>query len=423
MNIGKKIASVVRQWWSGGRNMGSPSISAVRASTSNGNGIASPNPFEVAVQGIKTLKASLSVVEICAGYWSRAFENAQVFIDGKPIREYQINGGDLSLRGTFDVGIKPMILSMIGRQMITSGDAKFKIVTSTYNSPKVLLIPALSTDITGISDPSSWQYNLEVQGPDGQDEQTKEMRSRKEKYPNTPSSEVVHVMYATYPETPWIGVSPLQLSGKTYQTLKNLEDMFQTETDLPTGMIFPVEDGSPVGITTGDPVEYADYVSNKLTEEAGGMVVLARPSSDIANADRPLPADLLKQIRYGFLAENANSDFRQQLMMNIVEACGLPASIVVTDRGSRAVRDGMRQFTDMTIAPKFRSVSDELSQKLGMNVAIYADKSFDAGTTARAVGTLTRSMGTDGEGNPLPGIMSAEDAARVVGLPPELFRA
>ena len=425
MNFGDKIKSGFQRWWQGGRNVQAsasgrfPKKSWVQAQADNSPDLTT-TAHSTLLEGAYTLKKSLSTVEICAGYWARAFEGSKVFIDGKPIREYAIGIEALKLRGMLDVGITPQILALMGRQIMTFGDAIFKINRSTYNTPKILLLPAVSSDIEGYSLPDTWIYNLEINSPDGRNEDTGAAQSRTEPY-TVRASDVVHVTYATYTDMPWLGISPLALSRKTYKTLQNLDKMFESETAMPSGMIMPVWEDSTTPNPDGSMTEFADLVAQQLTEMSGSISVLEQPSQLPEAMDKPLPQGLLHQIRYGFTAEGANTEFRKQLEMNIVEACGLPASIVVTDRGSRAVRDGMRQFIDMTIAPKLESVSCELSHKLGMDINICPNKSFDAAAFARAVHVLTMSVGNDAEGNMLPGAMTRKNAAMLVGLPPELF--
>ena len=434
MNFGDKIKSGFQRWWEGGReampnrawNKTMPRYFVMKAQATDGsdaeNRVAdlSLYSFNQLLQGSLTLKSSLSIVEICAGYWSRAFEGSKVFVNGKPVREYTTRGEAFAIMGTPDVGITPQALALMGRQMMTFGESVFMIVENDFISPKVMLLPAISAIVSGGAVPYSWRYDLHINAPDGQD-QFGNAQSRKVPYEGVAADNVIHTTYAAYPESPWIGISPLALSQTTYNTIRKIDDMFLSETTLPSGMIMPVEQRSGMLNAGGAVTEFTDEVSDLLTQQSGSIVVLERPSQLPEAMDKPLPQGLLSQIRYGFTADGANVAFREQLERNIAEACGLPASIVATDMGSRAVRDGMRQFIDMTIAPKLNSVSCELSHKLGMNIAIYPDKSFDLGTTARGIGTLTRSMGNDVDGNPLPGVLSPQDAASMAGLPPEIF--
>ena len=425
MNFGDKIKSGFQRWWQGGRTVQAsasdrlPRMGFVQAQADTSPDLTT-TAHSTLLEGAYTLKKSLSTVEICAGYWARAFEGSKVFIDGKPIEKYAVGIEALKLRGMLDVGITPQILALMGRQIMTFGESIFKINRSIYSTPKILLLPAVSSDISGYSIPETWIYNLEINSPDGRNEDTGAAQNKTEPY-TVAASDVVHVTYATYTDMPWLGISPLSLSRKTYKTLQNLDKMFESETAMPSGMIMPIWKDTATPSPDGTMTEFADLVAQQLTEQSGSIRVLEQPSQLPEAMDKPMPQGLLHQIRYGFTAEGANTEFRKQLEMNIVEACGLPASIVVTDRGSRAVRDGMRQFIDMSIAPKLKSVSSELSHKLGMDISIYPDKSFDAATFARAMGTLTRSMGKDEDGNMLPGAMRPQDAARIVGLPLELF--
>ena len=433
MNIGKRLKSGFRRWLDGGDGNArggavhsvmqgqSPSVSSSVTEADLRNAV--PNKLDKNVyEGLLTIRSSLAVVEICAGYWSRAFEGAKVFVDGMPIEKYMMYGDELSVKGVPDVDISPQMLGLMGREIMTFGESVFKIYRMMYGAPKVSFVPACTYDVWGNAMPSTWRYNLEVSTPDGRDDETNQPRRQRERYDGVASNDVLHTMYACQSSTPWIGVGPLLLTRKTYQALEKLESMLLAEVSSPSGTIIPVEKQHPVSIAGGTIVEYSDYVKQKLEENSGGLSVLERPTVDIhSGTDKSLPTNLLQQIRYGFEAREDTTEYREHLTRNIAEALGLPASIVAADTGSRAVRDGMRQFSDMTIQPKFKSVASEMSRKLKAEVTMYVDKSFDSGTTARALGTLTRSMGNDMNGNPLPGVMSPQDAARICGLPPELF--
>ena len=86
-----------------------------------------------------------AALEACAGTTGRGFAAAEV-------------SGQASLTRA----LTPGVLSLIGRELIRSGEAVFMIDT---NGSRLKLLPAQSWDVDGDPDPDSWEYTLTLGGP------------------------------------------------------------------------------------------------------------------------------------------------------------------------------------------------------------------------------------------------------------------
>ena len=121
-----------------------------------------------------------AALETCAGLIGRAFAAAEI-----------------AGPGIIASALTPEVMTLIGRSLIRKGEILFQIDTSTG---QLQLIPAMSHSIAGGPDPESWQYDLTLGGPS----ETVSL--------SLPAASVLHLRYASDPETPWRGTGPLQVA-------------------------------------------------------------------------------------------------------------------------------------------------------------------------------------------------------------------
>ena len=148
---------------------------------------------------------SIAALEIASGLWSRAFASAEL---STPI-----------------AAVSPSMLSSVGRELVRRGASVWAI---GVRRGAIELRPAASWDIAGGSDPASWQYRLDMQGPSGSETRI------------YPSASILHFKYATDPETPWHGISPIGYARLSGKLAANLELRLAEEAGARVGYLLPI---------------------------------------------------------------------------------------------------------------------------------------------------------------------------------------
>lgn len=340
---------------------------------------------------------ALAAVEVCASHWQSAFEHANVEVDGRSVYAER----DM---GKFRYAITPRMMGQIGRAFIREGEVVFlKRDRPMGLFPEVYFLLAQSQNIQGAADPMFWRYDVMLNGPSG-NQNANDDGIRRERYRDVPASEVAHFMYATYFDTPWVGMSPLLGAKKTFSLMRNVEELLLSETTAKTGYIALVPSSMEVELEDGSRMNSAEYIKEKYLAASSRMAFFE--GNDLGPGESAMQRELWRQVRFGFLMEDSNREFRNDLRDDICAACGVPTALVASNQPSASIREGMRQFSDNTIAPKLRVVADELSEKIGKDVRIVPDLSHDIASIGRAWGALTGKMDP----------MSSEEANKVVGI-------
>ena len=344
---------------------------------------------------------ALACVEVCSNLWQSAFEHAKVMVDGVSLYDEQ----DV---GLFRYGVTARMLGQIGRAMVRTGEMVYLVEESMSGLyPQVYFIVAQNYQVYGMADPRFWSYDLVVNSPNGSAEEAAMSGDafRRQSYPGTPASKVVHFMHTSLDETPWIGVGPLLGSKTTFDMLKVLEAMLRAEVDASSGYVVVVPSRDDVELEGS---QMSGTQSLKETYLSATRRFMFSEDGNAGMGDGGMNQEFWRQVRLGFLMEESNRAFRNDLQRDVYAACGVPESLIASGRDSSAIREGMRQFTDMTIGPKLRVVAEELSQKMMRNVSIVPNLAHDAASIARAFSALTnRESG-----------MAPEDALEILGLGP-----
>ena len=95
--------------------------------------------------------------------------------------------------------LSPEVLASIGRGLVRYGEVVFCL---EVDIDEVKMIQASSWDVEGNYDPATWIYNLELPGPSGSVSK------------RIGSAGVVHLRYASFPQTPWKGISPVSWASQ-----------------------------------------------------------------------------------------------------------------------------------------------------------------------------------------------------------------
>ena len=345
---------------------------------------------------------ALAAIEMCAGVWQGAFERANVVVNGRSVYEDR-------LLGRCRYGVTSRMLGQIGRGFIRNGEVVFlKRMRPLGLYPEVYFLLGQDHNVRGEADPMFWRYDVTVNGPgrgrlDGS-ENYKEGMSRG-RMDDVAGDRVAHFMYMTYPDAPWLGVSPLLGSKKTLDILLNVEQMLSEESEATGGYIVPVPTKHDIRSADGQVASNTQQIKEMFMRATyrmafmdSGKVNPQGMSDDVRN--------LWNQIRLGFEMVDSNRAFRHDIRDDICAACGVPVSLVASGQPSASIREGMRQFSDSAVAPKLRVVAEELSHKMEEDVRIMPDLSHDISSLGRAYSALT------GKEDP----MSQDEAEKFLGL-------
>ena len=240
------------------------------------------------------------------------------------------------------------------------------------------MLPVASYEVSGDPAPETWTYRIKQQRPNG------ENPLDVDQLPVTavPYEGMVHVRYMPGPQSPWHGVSPLVSAGVTAETLARIEKSLQDDAKQPTGGIMPVPDGSSP--TT------VKQAQDAVTRGKGGLSLLETVRAGWGAGETAAPRQDWDQKRFGPTPPAANIQLWQAAMAAVMSALGIPPSLY-TSEGS-ALREAYRHFNTNTVEPLGKLISQELSEKLEIEVTIEfpALVKSDIAARARAYGVLIK---------------------------------
>ena len=107
--------------------------------------------------------------------------------------------------------LTPLMLSMIARQLLSTGNALFEIRVNRTTGD-IQLLPVAEYEVAGDVAPETWQYLIDQETPTGG-------RSRRV----VPYAAMVHVRYMPRPSAPWAGVAPLVAAGMSATQYAKIE--------------------------------------------------------------------------------------------------------------------------------------------------------------------------------------------------------
>ena len=264
-----------------------------------------------------------SSLEACAGLVGRAFASAEVI------------GPDYAMDA-----LSPDVMALIGRSLIRRGEILFDI--DVING-MLRLTPAASHDVNGYPYKSSWTYRLNLAGP--------QLQITRD---NVSADRVIHIMYASDPETPWRGQGPLQvaqLAGRlSAETSAALADI----SSGPRGSFLPMPgtDGKDATL---------DLLKGDIKRASGSMLTVESMSAAWKDGTAP-PADWVQK-RFGPSPDEGLIKLMDRASREVYAACGLNPGLFTTE-GETATREAWRQALFGVIQPLGKLVQAELRNKL-----------------------------------------------------------
>ena len=295
----------------------------------------------------ETVSGLVAGQEIAAGWWGRAFESAEIEPAGV----------------VADI-LRPH-LGLIGRSMVLRGSAVFGI---DIEDGRLVLTPAINETTYGTHLRSSWSYLLTLGAPTNTISRT------------YPRDRVLHLQYAVSPETPWLGISPIEASATTRALLSGLEKRLAEEVGAATGEIIAVPN-----------VESTSQLQSDLRNLKGGVTLVESTSKGWGAGATGAPQGDFRPHRVGGNPPQSSIMLRRQVEESILASCGVPQS-ALGGSDSGAAREQFRQFLHVTIQPIANKLAHTISETFDADIRFNFDSLFagDLSGRARAFGSLTK---------------------------------
>ena len=320
------------------------------------------------------LPRSTGALETCSGVLSRAFAAAEI-------------QGPLWVKQA----LTPQLLALIGRALIREGEVVLAVGADSVDG--LSLTPVSDHDVTGVFDPKTWVYRLNLAGPSA-------MTTRS----GVPSQSVIHFMWARDPSRPWRGIGPLEsayLAGRlSAETSKALAD----ESSGPRGSLLPLPH------TDGEDATVAS-LKRDIKSLNGALALVESMSDQWGSGDnRSSPSDWQTK-RVGADPPIGLVDLASQATREVLAAVGIPPALFAPSPNGAASREAWRQLLFGVLAPLGRMVSSELSAKLEADVSLdwHELRASDLAGRARAFQSMVGSGMDISKAAALAGLMAPEE--------------
>ena len=264
-----------------------------------------------------------AALETAAGLYARAF--AAATITGAP-------------------DIDAAMLAAVGRDLVRQGESVWRIHVA---GGAIRFAPTSSHDVRGGWNPATWRYRLDLAGPD------------RVSSIDLPAESVLHFMFARDSQRPWQGRSPMSWAATTAKMHGKAERYHERETALPHGVIAPLGNPQAPHVGPGEAARGAVWTAlNETLPDKGGVGVVPADQWRGRNmGGNPF-------IHYGPAPGEDMLALRTQSGLDVLNACGVPASLIAATADGTAQREAWRRFVLATIVPVARAVGDELRVKL-----------------------------------------------------------
>ncbi len=299
-----------------------------------------------------------AALEICAGIWGRAFASAKP----EPEAAAQV--------------LTPSVLNMVGRELIRKGEILFRI--SVADGRRVLT-PASAWDVTGGSDPSSWQFVASFSGPDTESEATLDW------------AETALLTWAVEPGQPFKGLGPLEVADLTGSLCGSLEKSLSDEAATPHGFLMPVPQADEVDDDEVDPLA---EMRADLKQLNGGLSLVETTYGGHGEGRGAAPQKDWVPSRLGPAVPDSLCKLREDVHRSVLSACGISPAMVGGRSDGTARREAYRTFAHLSLTPVGRMVSAELADKLDIPDLKFDWSALMAGDItgkARAFASLVKS--------------------------------
>ena len=248
---------------------------------------------------------AIAALETSAGLWSRGFASAEL--------------------SPSIAAVTPSVLACVGRELVRRGESLWAV---DVRGGQLTLTPAGSWDVAGGADPKTWFYRLDLFGPSGN------------KTRIYPAASVLHFKYATDPERPWHGISPLGYARLSGKLAANLELRLGEEASAPTGSLLPVPADGGSG---GDDDPLASLKAD-LGGLQGSVALIETTSAAWGEGRGAAPQSDWKPQRMGANPPATLAELRGAAAMDVLAACGVPPGLASDKAEGSGQREAWRRF-------------------------------------------------------------------------------
>ena len=262
-------------------------------------------------------------LEACAGCYGRALAAAEV-------------SGD-----TAKQVLTPSLLSMIGRELIRSGEI---VLLIEADAAGVRLIPVSTWDVSGGYSPDSWRYQCSLSGP------TREITR------TVAGASVVHVRYSVEPSRPWKGLAPLEVARIAGRLDAEITHAMGDEASGPRGALLPVpKDGQDASMVA---------LRSDLAKLAGAVATIESTSASWDGDSNTSPRTDWGARRLGAAFPQSMVDGAALAFKVVAACCGVPASLLTDESDGTSRRESWRQFLHGSLSGLGKIIVSELRSKL-----------------------------------------------------------
>ena len=287
----------------------------------------------------------VAALEICAGLYGRTFASAVV-------------------KSTSPMGepVTPATLEMVGRQLMRRGEVLFEIVVE---DGELRLQPCSGWSVTGGPSPREWLYELTSSGP-----------SRTTTRTSVSPDRVVHLRYASSPQQPWKGQSPVQVAAATSTIMANIEHRLGEELSAQVGVLLPIPDGATE--------ENKNDLKADLAGLKGKIALAPTVKGGWGGGPETAPRNDWQTMRLGANPPQVLDLLRTSAARHVLAACGVPIEVMEASEGTGA-REAYRRFLHSSVVPVARLVTMELRDKLNApDLELNFDGLFASDLSGRA---------------------------------------
>lgn len=295
-------------------------------------------------------------LEIASGLWGRALAMAAVLDGG-------IAGNALTAG----------VMALVGRELCRRGEV---VLVIGVEAGAVTLTPACDWLVGGGPSRGTWSYQASLSGPSGITTVT------------VPAAQVVHLQYASSPQEPWVGMSPLQFASDGARLAGLLDRKLGDEVGLPVGGIIPMPD------VAGDDDDDVDP-NAQLREDIGGLkgqiAFPATTASGHGEGRVGAPQTDYRVLRVGAMVPAELVALQAQTASMVLSACGVSPALAHQSTDAASRREALRAFLHTTVGPLGRLILPELRDKLDApTMRLNFDQLFaaDVRTRAQAMGAM-----------------------------------
>ena len=315
--------------------------SAAAAAAAGGGAL---SPYAEWVQGARLAGSgslgALGVVEGIASRWERAVSAA-------------------SVTGERGEALDPVVLGMIGRQLLLRGESLHLI---EVRGGRIALSPASWWDVQGRGDRGSWFYRGQLAGPDW----SRSFAS--------PAAGVLHVVIGQSALRPWRGRSPVRSAAATLG--ESVESAVSAELRKLAAQV----------VSGGD--RQFEAKLRQATARVDDVLWAGSPevSAPAQWGEAPRPVNVAQ---LGPRPSSELGSLRDRVERTLWMAAGLPVEWLTGGAGP-ALREGGRTALHWTFQPIVRLIAAEASLKLGGPVSLSLERlqASDVAGRARAFGIL-----------------------------------